>query len=216
MCCRQVSNRVSEYTRHAEKHRNQTGVSSTKVTYMNTMCTDLRNRTRKELEIAESKHVSQVDMLMSTSKKRARNVMDDDQTVSGAPGSKLHKVDIIDSLSFQHSNGIDPLNMPPLNAFTELTSRCTSSALHAGCYGNYGPLSCCRICRYGWLFEYSSRGGLRKLYGQIRCPYKQHDELSWSMDGMGWDTVLEINMYAYSHQVVSPNAKFIRIFRSSK
>ncbi|KFY54517.1 hypothetical protein V496_07244 [Pseudogymnoascus sp. VKM F-4515 (FW-2607)] len=63
-------------------------------------------RPAKEMETAESKHVPQVDMPMSTSKKRARNVMDDDQTVSGAPGSKLHKVDIINSLSFQHSNAL--------------------------------------------------------------------------------------------------------------
>ncbi|PVH69049.1 hypothetical protein DL98DRAFT_522401 [Cadophora sp. DSE1049] len=100
VCCHQVSKRVSDYIRHAERHRD---VGGTKATYIKQMCDELRDRAANELGLAESGLLSRVER---RSKKRAREEGYIDSRTSGAQKAGLHTVDmaVMNELGFQHTN----------------------------------------------------------------------------------------------------------------
>jgi hypothetical protein len=110
----QVSRRVSDYIRHAERHRD---VGQPKATYINQMCDELRGLAANELGLTESGRLSRVKR---RSKKRAREGEYIDSRTLGAQKARLHTVDmnIMNELCFQPTNGIDPSSNP----FTRLTS----------------------------------------------------------------------------------------------
>lgn len=181
VCCHRVSRRVSDYIRHAERHRD---VGQLKATYINQMCDELRGRAANELGLAESGGISRVER---RSKKRAREGGYIDSRTSGAQKARLHVVDmtIMNELGFQLANSINPLQIPSLNLYqTRYTS---SSPLHAVGHSTYASLKCCRARSYRRLSKHVNRGILPRVYRrtnrssgrhQLRCSYKWYHKLS--------------------------------------
>ena len=175
VCCHQVSRRVSDFLRHAERHRD---VCKTKTTYINQMCDELRERADNELGLAEGRHVSGVER---RSKKRAREVGGTDSGTPGAQKAKLQTVDraIINEPDFQPANGIDPPQTTSLNLHqTRYTS---SPPFHAVGYRTYASLQCWQARSHRRLSKHVSRGVLLRVYQranhiserhQLRCSCK--------------------------------------------
>lgn len=101
MCCHRVSKQVSDYIRHAERHRD---IGNPKLAYIGQMCDQLRSQAADRLLLAESERLSR-----ERREKRKREVGDVDPRISEAEGAKLNRFGIMSGLGFQTANGIEPL-----------------------------------------------------------------------------------------------------------